>query len=93
MGSNAVTSVYAGESAPAAAARSPGEPSTSRASPRARVPHASGSSRCRARASRSWEEDSTPVTAAPLDAAISRASPLPQPRPSSRVPAPISTRS
>ena len=34
------------------------------------------------------DAESTPVTAAPLEAAISRASPEPQPRPSSRVPVP-----
>ena len=52
-------------------------------------PTRSGSSRSRARASRSGKASSTPVTAAPREAAISRASPEPQPRPSSRVPGPL----
>ncbi len=56
------------------------------------VSRSSGSSRSRARASRS-DEVSTPVIAAPREAAISRASPEPQPRPSSRVAGPTSSRS
>lgn len=104
MGSKAVTTVYAGSSPPAVPVPeaavsavpprtvSPGEPSTIRASARACGSRPAGSSRSRATANRS-DEVSTPVTAAPREAAISRASPEPQPRPSSRAPDPTSNRS